>query len=121
VNRPASPRNRRCRQRSRLGRGEIKLKTQSLGSSTLTPALLSPEIQASRRTVAASPPPTEPEIRLRLDQPLPEAVEMLEQSMIRRALERSHGRVEEAAWLLGISRKGLFLKRRRRGLQQQVS
>jgi DNA-binding NtrC family response regulator len=89
--------------------------------STLTPALLSPEIQASRRTVAASPAPTEPEIRLRLDQPLPEAVEMLEQSMIRRALERSNGRVEEAARLLGISRKGLFLKRRRWGLQQQVS
>jgi len=86
--------------------------------STLTPALLSPEIQASRRTVAASTAPTEPEIRLRLDQPLPEAVEMLEQSMIRRALERSHGRVEEAARLLGISRKGLFLKRRRWGLQQ---
>ena len=32
---------------------------------------------------------------------------------VRRALERSHGRVEEAARLLGISRKGLFLKRRR--------
>jgi DNA-binding NtrC family response regulator len=89
--------------------------------STLTPALLSPEIQASRRTVAAAAPPTEPEIRLRLDQPLPAAVEILEQSMIRRALERSHGRVEEAARLLGISRKGLFLKRRRWVLQQQVS
>src|SRR5688500_10238439 len=89
--------------------------------STLTPTPCSPELQAARRTVAAAPPPTGPEIRLRLDQPLPEAVEMLEQSMIRRALQRSHGRVEEAAWLLGISRKGLFLKRRRWGLQQHVS
>ena len=84
--------------------------------STITPALLSPEIQASRRTIAASP--DEPEMRVRLDQPLPAAVEMLEQMMVRRALERSHGRVEEASRMLGISRKGLFLKRRRWGLRQ---
>jgi DNA-binding NtrC family response regulator len=87
-------------------------------NSTLTPVLLSPEILASRRTIAVAPSLTEPEIRLRLDQPLPIAVETLEQTLVRRALERSHGRVEEAARLLGISRKGLFLKRRRWGLQQ---
>jgi hydrogenase-4 transcriptional activator len=87
-------------------------------NSTLTPALLSPEILASRRTIAVAPSVTDPEIRLRLDQPLPIAVETLEQTLVRRALERSHGRVEEAARLLGISRKGLFLKRRRWGLQQ---
>jgi DNA-binding NtrC family response regulator len=85
--------------------------------STLTPSLLSQEILASRRTVAVTPA-AEPEIRLRLDQPLPTAVETLEQTLIRRALERSQGRVEEAAKLLGISRKGLFLKRRRWGLRQ---
>jgi DNA-binding NtrC family response regulator len=85
--------------------------------STLTPALLSSEIQASRRTIPASAP-GEPEIHLALDQPLPAAVELLEQTLVRRALERTHGRVEEAARLLGISRKGLFLKRRRWGLQQ---
>ena len=85
--------------------------------STLTPALLSPEIHASRRTIAAVEPPT-PKMRVRLDQPLPAAVDHLEQTMVRHALERSHGRVEEAARLLGISRKGLFLKRRRWGLGQ---
>ncbi|HET9480200.1 MAG TPA: sigma-54 dependent transcriptional regulator, partial [Candidatus Polarisedimenticolia bacterium] len=85
--------------------------------STLTPALLSNEIQSSRRTVPATPA-GQPEVRLPLDQPLPLAVEHLEQMLVRRALERSHGRVEEAARLLGISRKGLFLKRRRWGLQQ---
>ena len=85
--------------------------------SALTPALLSPEILASRRTIAASAPSAEPEIRLRLDQQLPQAVELLEQTLVRRALERSNGRVEEAARLLGISRKGLFLKRRRWGLR----
>ena len=86
-------------------------------NSTLTPALLSPEIQASRRTIPVSSA-AQPEIRLTLDQPLPTAVELLEQMLVRRALERTHGRVEEAARLLGISRKGLFLKRRRWGLQQ---
>jgi DNA-binding NtrC family response regulator len=89
--------------------------------ATLTPALLSPEIRASRRTVPATDPPAEPEIRVRLDQPLPTAVDALEQTLVRHALQRSHGRVEEAARMLGISRKGLFLKRRRWGLHQQAS
>jgi DNA-binding NtrC family response regulator len=84
---------------------------------TLTPALLSQEIQASRKTVAAVPA-ANPELLVALDQPLPVAVEMLEQQMVRRALDRTHGRVEEASRLLGISRKGLFLKRRRWGLSQ---
>ncbi len=84
---------------------------------TLTPALLSAEIQASRRTLPALPA-AEPEVRVPLDQPLPVAVDMLEQLMVRRALDRTHGRVEEASRLLGISRKGLFLKRRRWGLGQ---
>ncbi len=75
--------------------------------ATVTPALLSPEIRASRRTIPAADAPAEPEIRLRLDQPLPAAVDALEQTLVRHALERSHGRVEEAARILGISRKGL--------------
>jgi len=65
----------------------------------------------------AADAPAEPEIRVCLDQPCVAAVEIVEQSIIRRALERSHGRVEEAARLLGISRKGLFLKRRWWGLR----
>ena len=84
----------------------------------VTPSLLSPEIQASRRTVPSPDAPVEPEIRLRLDQPLPAAVDELEQTLVRHALEKSHGRVEGAARLLGISRKGLFLKRRRWGRRQ---
>ncbi len=86
--------------------------------ATLTPALLSPEIQASRRTIPATTG-TEPEVRVRIDQPLPAAVELLEQTMVKSALDKTHGRVEEAARILGISRKGLFLKRRRWGLSMQ--
>ena len=84
-------------------------------NSTLTPALLSSEIQASRRTIPATPT-SEPEVRVRIDQPLPAAVQLLEQTMVKSALDKTHGRVEEAAKMLGISRKGLFLKRRRWGL-----
>jgi DNA-binding NtrC family response regulator len=84
----------------------------------VTPALLSPEIQASRRTVPSADLSVEPEVRLKLDQPLPAAVDALEQTLVRHALEKSDGRVEEAARLLGISRKGLFLKRRRWGLRE---
>ena len=39
--------------------------------------------------------------------------------MVKAALDKTHGRVEEAATILGISRKGLFLKRRRWGLSSQ--
>jgi DNA-binding NtrC family response regulator/tetratricopeptide (TPR) repeat protein len=88
--------------------------------STITPALLSPEVQASRRTVRVQPG-EEPEIRLRLDQPLGDAVDAIERVMILRALERANGNYENAARLLGISRKGLFLKRRRWGMQRQAS
>ena len=85
--------------------------------STVTPALLSPEIQASRRTVRVLPG-DEPEIRIRLDQPLNDAVDAIERVMVTRALDRARGNYENAAKLLGISRKGLFLKRRRWGMQR---
>ena len=85
--------------------------------ATLTSAHLSAEIQATRRTIPASTAP-ESEMRISLDQPLPDAVERLERVMVQAALERAKGRVEEAAKILGISRKGLFLKRRRWGLNQ---
>jgi DNA-binding NtrC family response regulator len=88
--------------------------------STVRPSLLSPEIQASRRTVRLMPG-DEPEIRVRLDQPLNEAVEAIERMMVVRALERARGNYENAARLLGISRKGLFLKRRRWGMQRAAS
>ncbi len=83
----------------------------------ITPALLSPEIQASRRTVRVLTG-DEPEIRVRLDQPLNDAVDAIERVMVLRALDRAHGNYENAAKLLGISRKGLFLKRRRWGLRR---
>ena len=88
--------------------------------SSIPPSLLSPEIQASRRTMRVRPG-DEPEISIRLDQPLNEAIEAIERVMVVRALDRAHGNFENAARLLGISRKGLFLKRRRWGMRRNAA
>lgn len=84
--------------------------------TTLLPSHLSPEIRGTRKTVDTRPP--ESDVRVSFDQFLPDAVDHLERTMVQAALDRSKGRVDEAAKLLGISRKGLFLKRRRWGLKQ---
>jgi DNA-binding NtrC family response regulator len=82
--------------------------------AVLMPEHLSQEIFASRRTVPASERQLEPtEMVVRVDQPLAAAVEHLERAFIRRAMTLSDGKVEEAARLLGLSRKGLYLKRQR--------
>lgn len=85
---------------------------------------LAPAIRATRRTVdaeadaeqpaiAIEPPADSNSLTVKLDQPLPAAIEALERAMIEHAIARADGGIEEAARLLGISRKGLFLKRRR--------
>src|SRR5262249_54077995 len=57
---------------------------------TITPALLSPEVQASRKTVRVMPG-EEPEIRVRLDQPLGDAVDAIERMMVVPPPDRPHG------------------------------
>ncbi len=85
--------------------------------AVLMPEHLSPEITAGRRTVPAAERPLRPiELVVRTDQPLSAATEHLERAMILRALAASGGRLEEAARALGLSRKGLYLKRRRLGI-----
>jgi DNA-binding NtrC family response regulator/tetratricopeptide (TPR) repeat protein len=83
---------------------------------TIRSGALSPDILArwNARPIAALP--DVPAVAVRLDQTLAAAIEQLERAFIERALASAGGRVAEAATLLGLSRKGLFLKRRRRGL-----
>ena len=59
-------------------------------------------------------------VSISLDQPLEAAMEEVERHFVSRAMETSGGRVADAAQLLGISRKGLFLKRRRMGLRMDL-
>jgi DNA-binding NtrC family response regulator len=85
--------------------------------AVLMPEHLSPEIAASRRTIPPSERVLEPtEIVVRLDQPMPAALQHVEQAMIRWGLKQTGGGMEETAALLGISRKGLYLKRVRFGI-----
>ncbi len=56
-------------------------------------------------------------VHVRADQTLAEATEQLERAMVARAVAVARGRVGAAAQILGLSRKGLFLMRRRLGLE----
>ncbi len=90
---------------------------------TLTSADLDPRVTQAwyARPARPEPPkatPAENIVPVRVDQPLQKAQEDLERAFIERALEQTNGRLAEAAELLGLSRKGLFLKRRRYGLDK---
>jgi DNA-binding NtrC family response regulator/tetratricopeptide (TPR) repeat protein len=86
--------------------------------AVLMPEHLSPEIAASRRTIPASERTLAPtEFVVRMDQPMSAAMEHLERSMIQYALKLTGGRLEETADRLGLSRKGLYLKRQRLAIQ----
>jgi DNA-binding NtrC family response regulator len=86
--------------------------------AVLMPEHLSRDIAASRRTISVTERPADPrELVVRMDQPLAAAVEHVEQSMIQHAWRKCGGRAEETAALLGLSRKGLYLKRRRYQLE----
>jgi hydrogenase-4 transcriptional activator len=71
---------------------------------TITPDLLSPAFASEQLPADAAP-------RLRFRRTtLAAAVEKLEREMIEAALERSAGNISETARLLGLTRRGLYLK-----------
>lgn len=86
---------------------------------TIRPHHLSPEVHAVHSRDANDPDTVEDptadrnDLAIRVDQPLSAAIEQLERAMIHRAIRAANGRVNSAAKMLGLSRKGLFLKRRR--------
>jgi DNA-binding NtrC family response regulator len=82
---------------------------------TLTSADLSPVITEGWTVAPKTRAGSANTMPVSLDQPLPKALEAVERAFVDRAMHASGGRVAEAAQLLGISRKGLFLKRRRWG------
>ena len=85
--------------------------------AVVMPEHLSAAIAASRRTVPASERSLDPiEVVVRLDQPMAAATEHLERAMLQHALKECGGRMEETAARLGLSRKGLYLKRQRLGI-----
>jgi len=86
--------------------------------AVLMPEHLSGDIAASRRTIPASQRTLDPtEVVVRIDQPMPAAVQHLERAMIQHVMRLTGGQMEETAAVLGVSRKGLYLKRLRYGLE----
>jgi len=85
--------------------------------AVIMPAHLSNDVFESRKTVPADRPARLfDEVVTRIDQPLTAAVEHIERAAIQRALAVTNGHLDEAARILGLSRKGLYLKRQRLNL-----
>jgi DNA-binding NtrC family response regulator len=84
----------------------------------LQPDHLSREIVTARRTTETPVMrSSSSQLLVTLDQSLPSATKQLERAMLEHALRATDGRVESAAKRLGLSRKGLYLKRHRLGLE----
>ena len=88
----------------------------SAPGGTIEPMHLSPDIQAPR--VA----PGSGSIRVSRSAPnLATAVEQVERDMIQGALDRADGNISESARALGLTRRGLYLKIRRLGLDSRAA
>jgi DNA-binding NtrC family response regulator len=86
--------------------------------AVLMPEHLSAEIASSRKTIPASERTLETtELVVRLDQPMAAAVQHVERAMILYAMKKCGGGMEETAAILGLSRKGLYLKRQRYAIE----
>ena len=94
-----------------------RLAALARNDAVLMPEHLSPDIAASRRTLPAAERTLDAsEIVVRIDQPLNAALQHVEQTMLKAAMAKAKS-VDEAAKLLGLSRKGLYLKRLRFGME----
>jgi len=83
---------------------------------TIEPSALSPEIGNAELPTGLSSERT----AFRSGASLASAVEQVERDMIQTALDRSRGNISETARLLGLTRRGLYLKLRRLGLDART-
>ncbi|MGE3842055.1 MAG: sigma 54-interacting transcriptional regulator, partial [Vicinamibacterales bacterium] len=83
--------------------------------SVVRPHDLSDDVRG-RVIVPPGAGPAEAHVSIPLDQPLDAAIEQLERALITHALGVEGGHMDRVATRLGLSRKGLFLKRRRLGV-----
>jgi DNA-binding NtrC family response regulator len=82
---------------------------------TIEPAHLSPEIGATRAATASLP-----SRGARAGANLASAVEQVERELIQATLDRTGGNISETARSLGLTRRGLYLKLRRLGLDSRA-
>jgi len=88
----------------------------SAPDTTVMPEQLSPDLAAARSGTAIVATG-----RNHAASTLAAAVERLEKDLIRSALERSAGNISETARQLGLTRRGLYLKLKRLGLDAPAS
>ena len=96
---------------------EIRRAVALAEDNILLPHQLSPGIIGQRTHKTAPNRASSSGVLVSLDQSLAAATEHLERAMLEHALRSTHGNVESAAKFLGLSRKGLFLKRNRLGVK----
>jgi transcriptional regulator with PAS, ATPase and Fis domain/tetratricopeptide (TPR) repeat protein len=84
-------------------------------NSTLEPSAISDDILRAM-PIFRNGPISGQEIAVRLSDKLLPTLSLVECEMIKTALRENHGKVDAVARALGISRKGLYLKRQRLGL-----
>ena len=82
--------------------------------STLLPDMIAEDILGALPLLRPIPNPRE--MAVSLNDKLPSAIARIESEMIKLALHDNRGKVDATAKALGISRKGLYLKRQRLGL-----
>jgi DNA-binding NtrC family response regulator len=84
--------------------------------AVLRPDVLSADILKTTSGLAHASAPKLDEMGVPLGEKLNSTLSRIEREMIKAALHEHHGKVEAVAKALGISRKGLYLKRQRLGL-----
>lgn len=84
--------------------------------NVLGPDVMSADIFKTTAGVAFASTPKPNDMGAPLSEKLNPTLSRIEREMIKAALRDHHGKVEAAAKALGISRKGLYLKRQRLGL-----
>jgi DNA-binding NtrC family response regulator len=92
----------------------------SAPGGTIEPAHLSPEIGTTRLAGTLSATSQPPRLSRAGSANLASAVEEVERDLIQVALDRSAGNISETARVLGLTRRGLYLKMRRLGLDTRA-
>jgi two-component system response regulator HupR/HoxA len=106
-----------------------RIMARAVDGETITPEHLSPELRRSAKPLAALPAddtgpialfdrPVMPFAKITAGQTLDQAVTELEMQMIKASLARNNWNMSRTAAELGLTRKGLYMKLARYGIER---